>query len=391
MRVVFPGVLELNTTNVAANSEAEWVSTTTYNLGDTVQVTTSTPHTVYESLRGNNTNRTPSESLLPIQEVGTSSTSNTVVEGALSFTTQTGLSFSAGMVVDITKTTTPKTVKMSAEVTGYDSGTGVLDVTVYSITGSGTHTDWTITSEDEIGFWKEVESTNQYAMFDKYVNTQTENLDNIDIKLNTERVDFVALFGLEGVLVELFMWDATETTLLWSEEIDLIYGTSVIASISDWYEYFFGEYSAREDIAEDIAVNTYSGVLRIKVSADSGAVAKCGNVVIGRSFDVGATQFSASAGFIDFSQKETDDQGRISLVQGAWAKQNSVKLYIENYRLDMVYKTLAGLRGIPTAWLANNSGTDYEMLIVYGVFKDFDITIAGPSHSWCTIEIEGII
>lgn len=392
MRVIDPRAISLKSTNVAANSQAEWAAGTTYGLGDEIQVTTATPHTVYKSLRGNNTGRNPADSLTPVQEVGTSTTSIAIGDGAHVFTIQPGLSFSAGMIVEITKTTTPKTVNMTAEVTAYNSGTGELSVMVYSTSGEGSHADWTITSEDEIGFWEDVGSTNQYKMFDEYINTQTENLEEIDFKLDTERADYVALFGLEGKLVELELWDSTENTLLWSGEIDLIYGSPTVAQISDWYEYFFGEFSAQKDATSDIGVITYAGVLRIKITAETGLTAKCGNVIVGRAFDIGTTQYDAKAGMVDFSDIATDKKtGRMKVVQGPWAKRNSVKLRIENYKLDAIYKLLTTLRGVPTAWDANNSGIKYESFVVFGLFKDFDIIYSNDRRSWCELEIKGII
>lgn len=391
MRVAKPRDISLLSTNVAANGEPEWSDVTTYSQGETVQVSSSTPHRVYTSLRGNNLNRPPAESLEPVKEVATSSTSVTVGTGAKTLSIAAGKSFSAGMVVDITKTPTPRTVKMTAEVTGYDSGTGALDVNVYSSSGEGTHGDWTITSEDEIGFWQEVGSTNQWAMFDEYINTQTINSDSIEVKLDVERVDYVALFNLEAKLVEVELWDSLETELLWSGDIDLIYGAPIIAGIADWYEYFFGEFAAREDGAVDIGFITYSGVLIIRIIAESGVDAKCGNIIAGRVYDIGKTQNEASAGIVDFSKIETDDQGRTKLNQGYYAKRNTTELTIRNDRLDSIYKLLAGLRGVPTAWSANNPETDFEAFVVYGVYKDFDIVLTDNKRSICTLEIEGLI
>lgn len=391
MIVIDPREITLASTNVTPNSEPEWSEAATYGLGETVQVTTSTPHTVYRSTRGNNTGRNPADHLEPVVEIGSSSTSITIGDGDHTLITQAGLSFSAGMIVKITKTATPNTVNMTAEVTAYNSGTGALEVTVYSTAGAGAHASWTITSEDEIGFWEEDGSTNQYAMFDKYINTQTEFLEEIDVKLNVSRVDHVSLFGLEGKLVELFLWDSTETELLWSSEIDLVYGAAIVSGISDWYEYFFGEFSSREDASAQLDVVTYEGILRIRITADAGEQAKCGNIIPGRAYDIGIVTYGASAGIVDFSVKDTDDLGRVSISQGYWAKRNTVTLTVMNYKLDATYKVLAGLRGVPTAWSANNSGVEYESFVIFGIFTDFEITLSGHTKSVCTLEIEGLV
>lgn len=74
----------------------------------------------------------------------TSTSSLTIGTGAKSLTIQTGKSIVVGMTLVIARTSAPTTTRMSGVVTSYDSGTGALGVTVDSVTGSGTHTDWTV-------------------------------------------------------------------------------------------------------------------------------------------------------------------------------------------------------------------------------------------------------
>ena len=85
--------------------------------------------------------------LTALNAPGTSATSTsslTIGTGAKSLTIQTGKSIVAGMTLVIARTSAPTTTRMSGVVTSYDSGTGALGVTVDSVTGSGTHTDWTV-------------------------------------------------------------------------------------------------------------------------------------------------------------------------------------------------------------------------------------------------------
>jgi hypothetical protein len=390
MRVIEPHDLTLVSTSVAANSEPEWSSVTTYDLDDTVQVTDRTPHKVFRSLRGSNINRYPPDWTEPQVETATSTSSLTVGIGSKSLTVQTGKGFAPGMVVKIAKTTTPRTVHMTAEIVSYDAGTGALAVSVYQATGDGTHNAWTVTSEDEIGFWEEVESTNQYKMLDEYANTQTEDITEIDVKLAVARADYIALFGLSGKTVELTLWNGDETVQLWTTTIDLAYGAAVVAQIADWYEYFFGEYAVKSECTAEIGVITYDGVLQIRIMNDAGFAVACGNVVAGRMLDIGRTQYGAQAGIIDFSYRDTDDDGRTIVTPGYWAKLNEVQLRLTNHQVDPVYRKLSSLRGVPTAWIGFDNGA-YESFIVYGTFRDFSVTVAGPSYAWCRLEIEGLI
>jgi hypothetical protein len=388
MRVVVPYPIELSYTNVAAASQSEWSSATTYGADAEALVSDDRVHKIYRSLRGNNVNRYPPDHLEPVEVVGTSTSSIAVGTGSKNITTQSGLGFSTGMVVKIERTVTPNTVNMTGEITAYNSGTGAMTVSVYSVTGSGTLTGWTIRSEDEIGFWEEVGATNQHKMIDEYVNTRTENTALIDVRFPVERVDFLTLFGLEADEVTVTLWNSTETEVVWSGTYDLIYSGAGIVNIVDWFEYFFGEFSARSELLVSIGAIVFQGVIQIEISGGEDETVACGNAVCGRLFSIGETQFGMDLGMLDFSKYETDEDGRTKVVPGYWSKKMEATVYMPNSYVDSVHKRLSGLVGIPTAWIGDS---EYEASIVYGTFRDFSVTVEGPSHSFCSIEIEGLI
>ena len=56
----------------------------------------------------------------------------------------------------------------------------------------------------------------------------------------------------------------------------------------------------------------------------------------------------------------------------------------------LLARSLYQMRGVATAWIGVENGS-YEALIVYGAYREFDITVAGPLYSWCQLEIEGLI
>lgn len=77
---------------------------------------------------------------------GTSVTPDTIGAGAGSLTIQTGKSLVVGMWIMIAVTASPSTNYMVAIVTGYNSGTGLLNFTTpagFAI-GSGTYSAWTV-------------------------------------------------------------------------------------------------------------------------------------------------------------------------------------------------------------------------------------------------------
>jgi len=79
----------------------------------------------------------------------TSSTSYAISLGSATFATQSGKQFAVGSTILIASGAAPNTNWMVGQITGY-SGT-TLDVTVTSVGGSGTHTDWQISISGRTG------------------------------------------------------------------------------------------------------------------------------------------------------------------------------------------------------------------------------------------------
>ena len=75
---------------------------------------------------------------------GTSTTSLTIGAGTQTFTTQTGKAWAVGQPVTLARTSAPDTTRMSGFISAYNSGTGAMSVTVDTVLGTGTYTDWTI-------------------------------------------------------------------------------------------------------------------------------------------------------------------------------------------------------------------------------------------------------
>ena len=84
------------------------------------------------------------------QITGTSTTSLTIGLGAKSLTTQTDKQFALGQSVRMTRTS-DVTQWMQGTVTSYVPATGALSVSVDTINGSGTFSDWTIALQAATG------------------------------------------------------------------------------------------------------------------------------------------------------------------------------------------------------------------------------------------------
>ena len=71
----------------------------------------------------------------------TSTTSNTIGTGSKTFTIETGLGFVVGNSIRVAN---DGSNYMTGDVVSYTTGTGVIEINITSISGSGTYTSWTL-------------------------------------------------------------------------------------------------------------------------------------------------------------------------------------------------------------------------------------------------------
>ena len=63
---------------------------------------------------------------------------------------------------------------------------------------------------------------------------------------------------------------------------------------------------------------------------------------------------------------------------------------VKNSDLNRVQSLLYGLRATPAVWIASDSPTFEEAMIVYGWYRDFTTEIAYPTYSLISIELESL-
>lgn len=235
--------------------------------------------------------------------------------------------------------------------------------------------------------WALMGATNRWKMFDSFTNTQTEDSGAIIIEVDSCGADCIGLFRLEGTKVTLTL------SLLDSSSYS-VKKTAIIglddSPIDDYWEYFFADFRYNKTLFWTFPVYYSNAILRIEITPHINS-AKCGMCKLGKSITLGKTHYTPHISMDDYSKKATDDLGRTYLSQGNYARINEFDIWLENTDIDMVRRIFEDVRGIPIMTNANGSNTDYESLIIYGYYNNFDIIIPGPRRSKCSLEIRGLI
>jgi len=103
--------------------------------------------------------------------------------------------------------------------------------------------------------------------------------------------------------------------------------------------------------------------------------------------DLGTVQTTPTVGITDYSRRVTDDFGVTTVVERGFARRMSVKLALPFDDVDRVQQSLAALRATPAQWVADDR---FDWLNFEGFYKDFELDLALPPLSYCTLTVEGL-
>lgn len=274
--------------------------------------------------------------------------------------------------------------------TNYSTGTDVMRVSKHKIYRNFiAGVNATAPENDVSGRWLEVSPTNRWKAFDASLTTITSNVNKITYILKPGRINGLALLGLNATFIEVALTANGET--VYSGSADLLTGSTV----GDWYEYFYEPIYQRDALVITELIDTTllnlpaygDSLLSITIEYD-GNTPSVAAIVTGLVADIGLTNYDASVSIVDYSKIETDTFGRTSVVKRGFRKRGNFPLTIKNNVVDNVIRMLSLYRATPIVYV----GTEniYSSLVIYGYYKDWEVTFTEPSVSRGNIQIEGL-
>lgn len=165
--------------------------------------------------------------------------------------------------------------------------------------------------------------------------------------------------------------------------------------VEDWDGYFFNESEPETELAFLLGIPNYSNnQTTITIVSDYSEnyidrKVSLGTTIIGNEITLGTTQWGASVGIIDYSKKETDEFGTTTFIERAFSKRIDVNLILPSRDLNKLQRILSSIRATPCMWVSTQDSI-YNLLIVFGFYRDFNIEIPYPEYSYCSLQIEGL-
>lgn len=253
-----------------------------------------------------------------------------------------------------------------------------------SVSASNTGNNPAAEATDPPTYWLEIGFTNRWRMFDTLRNTRTVATDELVVEiLPGERIDSVALVGLEGQTALIQVYDGTN--LVYEQELFL--KTRVT---STWYEYFFEKFDTLGAVSVfDVPPFTNA---RVKVTISGYGEVSCGALVVGKSSYIGQTEIQAVSDALNFSVVERNEFGDSFLQQRRSIPKTNQTVLAEKRDVDKLLALRTQLNAQPAVWSGLDDATDgyFNALLILGYYRQFLISLEYPNHALVQLELEEI-
>lgn len=281
---------------------------------------------------------------------------------------------------DATGTTQPTGWDKVGTPTDFTIDSTALQITVDD-TSEGISQTITVAESTEyqlVGIYKNTAGDlAQYAVYD--VSNSGDILATTDLASATDFSTLSYVFttpsGCTSVKISLLA--KTSGDIVWFDSIVLAptgYSETVTTGLS------------RTDIVKTDLPGYTNALLTVTVNY-AGGTAKVGEIIPGVKTSLGTTKPQPQVGIKDYSTKTEDVYGHYTIVERSFAKRLTCTAKILNTGIDEAFRLLAACRATAKVWIADE---DYSCLIVYGFYKEFNILLAYPDFSICSIEVEGL-
>lgn len=273
----------------------------------------------------------------------------------------------------------------------YDAGATYAVDDIVSKTGVNVHELWQSLSNSNTGnepaagseHWVKLGATNQRAMFDGAVGYQTTRKDAVICVLAPgELVNTISLLNMNASGFSLKITDPVDG-VVWNQTYSLVSDSG----ISDPYSYCFENIEYVKDLTIT-GLPAYPDAQFELVFSFPSQMVSVGEVLIGKSRDIGSTAAGASVGIQDYSVKETNAFGVTTVVERPFSKRAKFSILVPAGFVDTLQNILAQYRATPVVFVGS---TEYGSTTVYGYYRDFDVSIEYWNYSICEIEVESLI
>lgn len=251
----------------------------------------------------------------------------------------------------------------------------------------GTNTGNDPLLETDASRWLDLGATNRWAMFDQAKGSLSSGTSTIQVVLTPGRIDSLALLDLNAKSVRVTVTIAGVSTPVYDKTQSTNIGGR---GIDNWYDWFFAPIGQRTTLLFDDLPSYKNGIVTVLIDGGgTSAPVACGTLLIGRMFQIGTTLSGADLGINDYSKKDRDQFGVVTLVARPFSDSNKYSILMDSAQVDAVRNALSNLRATPTVWIGDDG---LDALQTYGFYSSFRINVALLNGtSTVSLEVEGLV
>jgi len=114
----------------------------------------------------------------------------------------------------------------------------------------------------------------------------------------------------------------------------------------------------------------------------------CSNVVVGEVVNIGTALMSTSVQIMDYSRKEVDTWGELTIIERGYSDVVNYKIEVETDRISQIQSVLADRRARPSVYVGDRNE---PATIVYGLYNDFTLPYESWKISKAEIEVSSLV
>lgn len=237
--------------------------------------------------------------------------------------------------------------------------------------------------------WQNLGWVNKYRMFNKSVGntwkigTFTANPEVIDLTIRPgERINSIGLVGVFASSVRIIMTVPGVTGPVY----DKTFAMSSKAGGS-WYQYFFGQFVTKDNLAEFDLPPFNNADIRVIVSAP-GSTAQVGMMVIGWAKTIGTAIYGTRLGRKSYSTIREEFDGSVTITKRGRRRFIDFSVVIPGDQISSMQRTLDALSDIPSLFVG---ASELDYTIIVGIYEDLDTGLPTYNRGEFTLKVRSLM
>lgn len=206
--------------------------------------------------------------------------------------------------------------------------------------------------------WADIGPTNAWAMFDGMVSTPSTDSMTLTVVLEPGFFNAIALFGLDGEVIDITVKDAPAGSTIYS------YSGPLIEDVGDWYEYYFSPIQPKSKLILE-GITPYSAA-ELTVTITGPTDVSLGMILVGDMRTIAETYGAVngpSAELVDYSYNDTNEYGETRIVRRGNSTDLRAQILLTRSEAPYASATCRDLLSVPAAWIVSDEASLQELIV----------------------------